>query len=279
VNASTTRTSRGSQNWLGYYRRRPGFSRVRVAVGKMFLNSFQKIVRREIAVLVRGLLREKEAVSLISLGSGVDFIAYHLKKEFRDRVELTVFDISPECVARNRELFPGLFSYTVGDIFSHDFDGKRYDIVYNTGLLEHFPVPEQKIIFARIISILDAPGYFATVNPYCGGRLYIRILDRLRRLKKWEYGEETPLKSLAPFSTRNFTLVKEYPCCSLMQLSFLRRVNIPGYLLSFPVILFSRLCPSEVIDRFCGRFLGYYALMSLFRKRPDEIHDRRHGNR
>ena len=258
--------SKSSEDWIGYYRDHADFSRLRESAGRLILNSFQNVIQKEISTIVNTMLKKKRKISIISLGSGIDLIAYHLKKEFQDKIELNIFDISEECVSQNRRLFKDIFTYTVGDIFTHEFGSRQYDIVYNTGLLEHFPVPEQEIIISRIFSLLVRPGYYVTLNPHTGGKLYINYMRRSKNNKRWEYGDEIPIKSLDSFSTDSFPLIEEYPCCSLAQLSFLRRINIFGFILLSPIILFNRLFYSKIIDKFFGKFLGYYVILSIFRK-------------
>ncbi len=260
---------KSTQDWQAFYTEgRLGLQRrVEGVVHKLFLNSFQRVLYHEVAQRVATLLKNQDSVTLLSAGSGIDYIAYKLKKRFGASVRIALLDVSAQCIAENKALFGNSLSYFVGDIFSFDFTSvfdAPVDIIYNTGLLEHFAEVEQKNIITRITKALSLDGFYVTLNPHTAGRVYIHCMRLAQRKKVWPFGREEPILTLRPFATKSFSLVSEYPCCSLGQLAFLLYKNKLLFVVLLPVILFGRYV--LVFDRFFGKLFGFYGLVSVFRK-------------
>ena len=258
-----------SKNWMYYYKNKSnikGLKSFGYKINKILLNSFQKIIIKEIANKIKKILKEKNKVYILSAGSGIDFIAYHLKKKFKNKLEIKVLDISQECILENKKIFGNLFNYITNDIFTYKPE-KKFDIIYNTGLLEHFSKNKQKKIILNIDSSLNPKGYYITLNPYEGGKLYIKYMNAAKRKGTWEFGEEIPIKTLKDYQNKDFKLIKEYSCCSLIQLSFLKYGNKLKFILLLPIIVFFRFVYLKPIEDISKKYIGDYSIISIFKNK------------
>ena len=154
----------------------------------------------------------------------------------------------------------------IGDISSYNFKNK-FDIVYNTGLIEHFSENKQDKIISNTYDSLKEGGYYITLNPYSGGKFTIKYMKVAKQKNTWDYGEEDMfINSLKQFQKKEFVLVKEYPCCSLLQLSMFFYGNRLLFILLLPIILFFRYFYLYPVDLLFKKYLGQYGLMSVFKK-------------
>lgn len=260
---------KSSENWVNIYKKAKPITRKPI-----FLDYFQRVMFYEISKSIKDILSIKDRCSILSAGCGVDFIANKLKKKFGDRVEITLFDVSKECIDLNKKLFGNDFKYIVGNIFEYKFYNKC-DVVYNTGLLEHFTNIEQKEIIASIKNVLNETGFYVTLNPNSRGKLYKKCMQAAKKNGEWEFGDEIPIDTLRKFGSKNFTLDKEYSCCSFVQFDFLRYISKPIYtiwrVISIPVkISYTKELDNILkIDSLLGRHVGYYGLVSVFKKQPE----------
>jgi hypothetical protein len=258
---------KSSKDWISFYSRKSLLRSLQEKANRVLLKSFQKVLYRELCDKIDILLKRQNSVALLSAGSGLDFVGNRIKKKYGDSVRVTVLDISEDCVLENERLFGDRLLYRVGDVFSEEFCTIKADIVYNTGLLEHFSESEQGQIISNIRDILPEGGYFVTLNPFAGGTMYIALMEKAKRKGVWEFGEEVPIRSLSAFTDEYFSIVSEYPCCSLQQMGFLVYWNKPvAFLFSF-LILYGMFFYSKHIDDWFGKWIGYYGLMTVFERR------------
>ena len=253
-------------NWVSFYEKNTLSLKTRFesSVNKVALNAFQRALYKELCARITSFDRK---VYILSAGSGVDFIAYHLKKRFGNKIVICLLDVAPECIALNERLFGDIFTYRVGDIFADDFTSifdRPLDIIYNTGLLEHFDPAEQKTILDRTFTSLSPGSFYVTLNPNVKGKVYKSSMAVAQQKGTWDFGHEVPLQSLASFVQGGVSLAKEESVCSLSQLSFLIYRSKIVFVLLLPLILFFRYVSLPWLDRFFGRFIGYYGLLSVF---------------
>jgi ubiquinone/menaquinone biosynthesis C-methylase UbiE len=255
---------KSSSDWKDYYSGKDVSFMTRY--NKVVLNSFQRPIFRSISAAVSRMLKKKKTVSLLSAGAGIDFIAYSLKKRFKDEVSVTIFDISEDCINMNRYLFGSKeFKFVVGDIFTQEFK-EKFDIVYNTGLIEHFTDSEKRRILGRVYLALNKGGQYITLNPSAKGKIYRKGMMKAKIKKMWPYGREVPIVSLKNFSTKRFSLSDERDVASGAQLSFIVYYNKFAYFLIVPFIIFTDLLRIN-LDAVLGPIIGYYGLLSTFTKR------------
>jgi len=262
---------KSTQAWIGFYidRYKKSFERfLGISLPKVKPNPYQQVMLAEIRPRIEEVLKEKGQATLLSAGSGIDIIAFHLKKGFHERIRIVLLDISSECLRLNRKMFGDKVDCIEGDVFGLDNHRNRYDIVYNTGLLEHFSRREQRKIIGNISHVLKPGGFYITLNPYAGGRIYTQYMELAKRKGIWEYGEESPIATLNPFSSEEFQLVNEYPCCSIIQLAMLKyRGRVCYYTVFLLIAVLYRFLFYRRFDDWAGRYIGYYGLISVFKKR------------
>lgn len=162
-------------------------------------------------------------VEIWSAGSGRDIVSLRLKSEWKDLVDLTISDVSPECIEYNRQLFAkfGLeASFVVGDLFSASYH-EKFHVVTNTGLLEHFSRAEQEELMKRFTQSLKPGGVYLTLVPYSGARAYNFLMNRSKKLGTWKFGPEAPISSLKYLETDGVVLTEEFPVAAMNQLALM----------------------------------------------------------
>lgn len=181
---------------------------------------YQRVMLKGVGAEIEKALQRKSKVRVWSAGSGIDLISVILKTTFGDKVELTVLDVSEDCVAANRQLFAqaGLVAeIVVGDIFESRY-ADAFDVVMNTGLLEHFERKDQEKILSAISRSLVKGGSYVTLTPYSGGRLYAHSLRKAESRGALSWPEQ-PIATLKDLDCAGLTLVEEYPVCAIDQLA------------------------------------------------------------
>jgi hypothetical protein len=102
-----TSASCATEGWKEYYRdptRLPDLT----TPGKLRtsqLMQYQRVLLRTVSEETEKTLQRKSKVRVWSAGSGIDMVSLMLKRAFGDRIDLTISDISEECMAANRRLF------------------------------------------------------------------------------------------------------------------------------------------------------------------------------
>jgi SAM-dependent methyltransferase len=98
-------------------------------------------------------------------------------------------DISPVAIERSRKIYKNV-TFICEDLFNLKFEKESFDIIFNSGLIEHFPYPKN-IETIKIMSKLLRPGgalIISVPNRLClWYRLGKKILEILNR---WPYGYE-----------------------------------------------------------------------------------------
>ncbi|HEX9907277.1 MAG TPA: class I SAM-dependent methyltransferase [Thermoplasmata archaeon] len=220
---------------------------------------------------IRKTLQRKSRARIWSAGSGIDLVSLRLKSVFGDKVETTLLDASEDCVAINRKLFSenGLQAeIVVGDIFESQH-ASAFDVVMNTGLLEHFERVDQERILSLVSRSLVVGGSYVTLTPYSGARLYSHCLRRARSKKMLSW-PETPVTTLRGLDWADLVLAEEYPVCAIDQLASVG--------LAYPSLgVFSEharrfaLKHESTVEPALTKLIGGYCLCDIFsRKVPSE---------
>jgi SAM-dependent methyltransferase len=251
--------------WLRFYedpKNMPGFLSPSGRLSQYNEFFFHRIVK-ELAPR----LRPGNPVRLWSAGSGIDYVSLKLKAIYGDSIEITIFDVSEDCISANRRAFAEndlQADFVVGDLFKASYFGE-FDMVFNTGLLEHFQRKEQEVLLRILSDSLRPGGEYLTYVPYAGGRLYIHCMERMRANGVWKFGPETPIATFGDLQSGDLILVEEFPLDALQQLGLLR----PAYPLLGLVILPA----TSILMRFPGvferlfmRLFGGYGLYARFEK-------------
>lgn len=255
--------SSATETWQGYWKRFP--------VGDLLLQpltSFQIPVFESLVRHIDG----SGARHILSAGCGLDTIAAHLQKRYSNKLELLLLDISPEILEINRKLFEynGIqhAEFVEGSVFKMPFADRHFDLIYNTGLLEHFTHDEQHRIGLETFRLLAPGGLFVSANPSDRGAIYKYGMKVAKQRGTWPYGVEIPVKSLAFIAedANNVELVEEVERDFVGQMVFLNFVTPAAKVALWPVVRLNRL---DVVRRFLdatlGSLFGTYLLISVFR--------------
>ena len=231
------------------------------------LKVYQRTIIRECTTEIESRLRHKQVVKLWSAGSGIDIISLRMKDTFKDQLSVTIFDISPDCIARNKEMFSrnGVDAeFVVGDIFSSSYSD-QFDIVMNTGLLEHFDKNDQETLLKVFSKSLVKGGAYITVTPFAGAKLYEYCKRRAMEKGSWPYGPENAISTMRDLGPEGFKLMGERQVGATDQLAMLKHAfpKLRG-VLGYTAELAQSISP--VLDYVLNPFIGGYALFDEFVK-------------
>lgn len=223
-------------------------------------------------LIIKRFIKNKKLTSILSAGSGLDLISYNLQVNCTNHLKITLLDISKEVLGLNRIIFSNRrldAKYVEGDVFAMPFSDNSFDLIFNTGLLEHFITSNQVKIVTESMRVLKPGGYLITANPSDKGVIYKFGMRVAKQNQKWPFGREVPINSLKFMKDKIATVasVKEIQKDFLTQLNFLSYVHpalkwltLPFRVLGrWPIIL-------SIYDRLFTRLLGTYLLISIIRK-------------
>jgi len=231
------------------------------------LSSYNKSFLQRVCHEVDSRVKCGIPIRIWSAGSGIDPVSMKLKEIFRDKIELTILDVSPECIHMNEAAFEkrGLHAdFVVGNLFEAKYE-QRFDIVMNTGLLEHFSTHGQTDLLRIFSNSLKPGGVYLTYVPYAGGRLYKYCMERMIRIGNWKVGPEVPIETFREMNIEGLVLVEEYPLDALYQLAFLRGAFPILGILTLPVVMVITRLPS-VFELPFLRLISGYGLFAEFRR-------------
>ncbi|MER3523792.1 MAG: hypothetical protein C4326_06900 [Ignavibacteria bacterium] len=209
-------------------------------------------------------LIEEECAPLYGLrfleaGSGTGRISLHLAKQGADVVLL---DTSATALALSRSFFEkaGMHgSFVQASAFALPFADSSFDVVWNTGLIEHFLFDDQVKILSEMVRVLKSGGKLLTFNPSSAGWLYRLGKCILERTGRWHYGREIPIATLAPHCRMlSIRLVKEWSTAFDIQFYYFGKYGLP-------IQRFIR--RRDRLRRFLSRRFGGYLLVSIIEKR------------
>jgi hypothetical protein len=228
---------------------------------------YQRAIIKEVLAEVDKRLGSVDKVSVWSAGSGIDTISLYLKSVRGESIEFTIQDISQECVSFNEEMFLrcGLpAEFVVGDLFESKFK-ERFDIVINTGLLEHFGASDQSRLLRVFSDSLKPGGIYLTATPFVGAKLYSACKSRTESRGAWKVGPETPIMTMSGLDSGDLVLLNEYQAAAGDQLIFVGDAYPTLGRLLRPVIVVMRAVP-DICEPVLMRLIGGYCLIDLFSK-------------
>ncbi|MEO0108881.1 MAG: class I SAM-dependent methyltransferase [candidate division WOR-3 bacterium] len=173
------------------------------------LISFRRIMlqelQRELQTRPHGLLR------LLNAGCGLDPMPAFLLPDYPE-IEIYLLDIAPGCLEANHRYLSHRLSpeqvsrlhCQAGSVFELPWPAGHFDVVYHTGLLEHFSAHDQVQILSEICRVLKPGGSYVALHPSSRGRLYLLMKRYWEQSGQWPYGPEQPLGSLKAQVQRAF---------------------------------------------------------------------------
>jgi ubiquinone/menaquinone biosynthesis C-methylase UbiE len=149
--------------------------------------------------LLRALLSmDVKNKNVLEAGSGTGRISLRLATE---GANVLLLDISPAAIRFSKRAFKSLHLsglFVVGDIFHLPFKESALDIVWNSGVLEHYGSSEQKKAFDEALRVLRKQGSCVIIVPNNAAPIYnfFRKLDI--KTGRWKFGSEEPMSLSEP---------------------------------------------------------------------------------
>ena len=228
---------------------------------------YQRTMIRECTTEIESRLRHKQVVMLWSAGSGIDTISLRLKNTFKNRLSVTIFDISPDCIARNKEMFSRHGTdaeFVVGDLFASTYSD-QFDIVVNTGLLEHFDKRDQETLLKVFSKSLVSGGVYVTVTPFVGAKLYDYCKRKAIEKGSWPYGPESAILTMRNLGPEGFRLIGERQVGATDQMAMLKHA-FPRMKGAFGYAATLANSISPILDPALNPLIGGYTLFDKFVK-------------
>ncbi len=152
-----------------------------------------------------------ENLKILEAGAGTGTSSLQLAKL---GAQVTLVDYSMIAIEKMKKMYNNNqieADFICGDIREIERPNHSYDIVFNSGVLEHFSYSEQVNILKEMTRICKTNGLILTMNPNAKCLLYRIWKQTLESQDRWIYGEEYPVVSLDnQFRDAGLHLLREY---------------------------------------------------------------------
>ncbi|WP_060674933.1 class I SAM-dependent methyltransferase [Rossellomorea vietnamensis] len=152
-----------------------------------------------------------ENLKILEAGAGTGTSSLQLAKL---GAHVTLVDYSMVAIEKMKKMYNRNqieADFICGDIREIDRASDSYDIVFNSGVLEHFSYSKQVNILKEMTRICKTNGLILTMNPNAKCLLYRIWKQTLESQDQWIYGEEYPVVSLDnQFRDAGLHLLREY---------------------------------------------------------------------
>ncbi len=220
--------------------------------------------RYTLGILTR-ILGELRGKSVLDAGAGTGLNSLALASRGAD---VTLLDVAPQALAIARSYFEeqGLSArYVEGSIFALPFPDEAFDIVWNTGVIEHFEPAERRRAVHEMLRVMKRDGTMITINPNARARIYRFAKEWAERHGRWDVGFELPIDTLASDIDEAHSL-EETDEGWLMELHFLK-LFLPRAL-RVPYAAAHELVQNAL--PFLNRLPGYLKVSVIRRRRTKE---------
>ena len=149
----------------------------------------------ELRILTRA-LGPLRGMRTLEYGSGIGWTSLWLA---RAGAAVTLADVSPAALELSRRVFAraGLTGeWQQASVFDPSPLQGGYDLVFNSGLVEHFHREQQQDLVQNMTTLTRPGGGVALFAPYSGGRIYVWAKRRMEELGRWRFGDEFPLATM-----------------------------------------------------------------------------------
>lgn len=126
--------------------------------------------------------------TILELGSGSGHISAQLAQK---KYQVNLLDFSQNALEKSKFLFNKYklkANFIEEDIFNLDKLNQKFDVIWNSGVMEHFDDKNLKIVFKKIYKKTNKLFIFLVPNPQ--SLVYLLWRYKLTKEKKWIYGEE-----------------------------------------------------------------------------------------
>ncbi|WNC14460.1 class I SAM-dependent methyltransferase [Brevibacillus brevis] len=152
-----------------------------------------------------------QGAKILEAGAGTGTSSFQLAKL---GATVTLVDYSENSIQKMKRMFdrhdiPAKFY--CNDIRSMDIENDTYDVVFNSGVLEHFSFEDQVLILRELKRICKPGGRVITLNPNAKSLLYRCWKWILESSNRWPYGYEQPVITLKnQFEEVGLAFLSEY---------------------------------------------------------------------
>ena len=196
--------------------------------------------------------------SFIEVGSGTGRISVQLAKH---GAKVVLLDPSEAALGISKSFFSR--AGTTGGLvrasgFRIPCKSSSFDVVWNTGLIEHFLFDDQVRLLGEMLRVLKPAGTLVTFNPSHDGKVYRIGKYLLERTGRWHYGREIPIRSLKPHcEVLRVKLVREWNTSFDIQFYYFGKYGLP-------LQRFFR--GRSTMNMMLARILGGYLKVSVIQK-------------
>ncbi len=182
--------------------------------------------------------------------------------------KLTLLDISDTSIAFCRNTFDHFSlegTFIVLDMFeisASEALKEQFDVVFSSGVIEHYSEQEQQIILANMAYCCKPGGLVINFAPSYRGTIYRHTKEMLEKSGQWKFGVEFPVKTLQHCVSPTLSMKREYDIMFLEQFSL-----TPLYGLRRILYYSLRLLLAKQLDRLYAQLFGGYLLVSVFGKK------------
>lgn len=149
--------------------------------------------------------------NILEAGAGMGTTSLQLAKE---GANVTLLDYSQIAIDKMDKMFKANninASFLCNDIRKIDVEDNTYDVVFNSGVLEHFSYDEQVEILKELKRVCKPNGRVIVFVPNAKCLLYRTWKYVLESIGKWQYGIEVPIVSLEnQFKDAGLNLAEEF---------------------------------------------------------------------
>jgi len=164
--------------------------------------------------------------SIIECGCGSGYIQKKIGEKFNSQSDF--LDISKEALKYTKNNLKKSklkkeSKFIQGSILSIPIKDNSYDIVWNSGVLEHFLENDQKKAFKEMIRITKTKGKTIILIPSTYGKIYLKMKKYAEKNGTWQAGYELPLKSMKHLIPKEYqNQYEEYSFGYTSQLHYLK---------------------------------------------------------
>jgi SAM-dependent methyltransferase len=168
-----------------------------------------------------------EGKSVLDAGAGTGLLSLELAKR---GANVTLLDVAPEALAiagRHFEDQGQTAAFVEGSILNLPFEDASFDLVWNTGVVEHFHSNERRQAIAEMLRVVKPTGVVVTINPSATGKIYRFAKQRAERRGTWDVGFEAPIETLSGEVDSSRYSLEEVREGWFMQLAFFKYLVPP----------------------------------------------------
>lgn len=165
----------------------------------------------------------------LEFGAGIGWTSLWLARAGAD---VTVADISSAALELSRSVFARAGCrgrWQEASIFATPAPQDGHDLVFNSGLIEHFHRPDQIRLLRNMAALTKPGGLVGVIAPYAGAHVYQWSKRRMERRGTWRFGDEFPLRTMVDLGEEvGLQFVSEETAKPGDQWNFLAGVNRPA---------------------------------------------------